>query len=256
LGLSALFTKLARYCGVFKLREAKENSIIIIVGALQATAITLGQASLKHNSLDFFQLVKQMQVPLVAIIEFIAFGRRLSSLEVLLLFIMTIGACFACASDVQFSWFGATIAIAGVVSTSCEVVLYAWLQKSHGWETLQLLHRTMPRATVLMMSAALYFDFGTTNLKEEDSRVTGIDMRGIILFATSCVLGMAVNVSSCSVGGKASALAYAMFGLAKTLSVILAGFIFFDGVLTLRLLSGTLMAFGAIIAYSCLALSK
>jgi hypothetical protein len=46
---------------------------------------------------------------------------------------------------------------------------------------------------------------------------------GLILFLSSCALGMCVNVSSCFVGGKASALAYAMLGLGKTITVIIVG---------------------------------
>ena len=43
------------------------------------------------------------------------------------------------------------------------------------------------------------------------------------LFLVSGALGMGVNVSSCFVGGKASALAYAMLGLTKTITVIAIG---------------------------------
>ena len=59
--------------------------------------------------------------------------------------------------------------------------------------------------------------------------LTGMDALGMTLFLSSCALGMAVNVSSCFVNGKASALAYAMLGLAKTITVILVGIAFFDG---------------------------
>ena len=55
-------------------REAKMDWIIFMVAALQGLAISLGQASLKMNSMSFFQLTKQMQVPLVATIEYFWLG--------------------------------------------------------------------------------------------------------------------------------------------------------------------------------------
>ena len=77
---------------------------------------------------------------------------------------------------------------------------------------------------------------------------------GTTLFLSSCALGMAVNVSSCFVNGKASALAYAMLGLAKTITVILVGIAFFDGVPTTRVAAGTLTAICAILMYTKLTL--
>ena len=81
-----------------------------------------------------------------------------------------------------------------------------------------------------------------------------MDALGMTLFLSSCALGMAVNVSSCFVNGKASALAYAMLGLAKTITVILVGIAFFDGVPTTRVAAGTLTAICAILMYTKLTL--
>ena len=113
LAVSALFTRAAMYAGVFKPRDAKVDRMIFAVAALQTLAISLGQASLKLNSMGFFQLTKQMQVPLVASIEFFYLGRRLNAKKVGLLVLMTLGVCTACASDVQFSWLGALMAATG-----------------------------------------------------------------------------------------------------------------------------------------------
>ena len=124
LAVSALFTRAAMYAGVFKPRDAKMDRMIFAVAALQTLAISLGQASLKLNSMGFFQLTKQLQVPLVASIEFFYLGRRLSVKKVGLLVIMTLGVCMACASDVQFSWLGALMAATGTACTSVEAVLY------------------------------------------------------------------------------------------------------------------------------------
>ena len=60
---------------------------------------------------------------------------------------------------------------------------------------------------------------------------------------------MAVNVSSCFVGGKASALAYAMLGLTKTITVIAIGVLYFDATPSYRVVFGGLFA---IAASSCL----
>ena len=263
LAVSALFTRAAMYAGVFKPRDAKVDRMIFAVAALQTLAISLGQASLKLNSMGFFQLTKQMQVPLVASIEFFYLGRRLNAKKVGLLVLMTLGVCTACASDVQFSWLGALMAATGTACTSVEAVLYSYLQQSLGWETLQLLYKTMPMATAGMAVVAMYNDFGVNAPSAgagdiygagSGNFLTGMDAVGTTLFLSSCALGMAVNVSSCFVNGKASALAYAMLGLAKTITVILVGIAFFDGVPTTRVAAGTLTAICAILMYTKLTL--
>ena len=81
-------------------------------------------------------------------------SRTVSRDKILLLASMVLGVSIACFNDVQFTSFGAIIAFIGVCATSIEVVLYSWLQQTHKWETLQLLHQTMPFA------AAMTFDVG------------------------------------------------------------------------------------------------
>jgi len=154
----ALLAAISAVAVYVEVRAAKLDLIILSVVVLQGLAISLGQASLKMNSMSFFQLTKQMQVPLVATIEFFWLGRRLSTVKVCLLLTMTFGVCLSNASDVQFTVLGAVMAVAGTVCTSAEVVLYSWLQQSQGWETLQLLYNTMPYCTALMLVVALYND--------------------------------------------------------------------------------------------------
>jgi solute carrier family 35 protein E3 len=121
----------------------------------------------------------------------------------------------------------------------------------------------MPMATAGMAVVAMYNDFGVNAPSAgagdiygagSGNFLTGMDAVGTTLFLSSCALGMAVNVSSCFVNGKASALAYAMLGLAKTITVILVGIAFFDGVPTTRVAAGTLTAICAILMYTKLTL--
>ena len=280
LGVSALFTRLALALGIFKAREAKMDWVIFLVASLQGLAISLGQASLKMNSMSFFQLTKQMQVPLVATIEYFWLGRKLSTQKIALLLAMTFGVCMSNVSDVQFTYLGAAMAIAGTLCTSGEVVLYSWLQQSKGWETLQLLYNTMPYCTVFMIIISVFNDVlpagffvnlmrvvlggsGGGGEGGERNVVPPIEMEmfhinamGIILFLSSCALGMCVNVSSCFVGGKASALAYAMLGLAKTITVIIVGIAFFDAPPTWKVMLGTFIAISAIVAYTAVSLAE
>ena len=76
------------------------------------------------------------------------------------------------------------------------------------------------------------------------------------LFLVSCALGMGVNVSSCFVGGKASALAYAMLGLTKTITVIAIGVLYFDAPPSYRVVFGGLFAVAAIVVYSVVTLRE
>jgi solute carrier family 35 protein E3 len=170
---------------------------------------------------------------------------------------------------VKFSWLGAVTAATGTACTSIEAVLYSHLQQSLGWETLQLLYKTMPLATAGISIVAMYSDLGfgapgggagsgedVYGAGDSSNFSAGMDAVGVTLFLLSCALGMAVNVSSCFVNGKASALAYAMLGLAKTFTIILVGIALFDSVPTVRVAVWTLTAIGAILIYTKLTLDE
>ena len=273
------------------------KSVIALVAFLQSSAICLGQASLKMNSVAFFQLTKQMQVPLVAVVEYFFLSRTVSRDKIVLLASMVLGVSVACFNDVQFTSFGAIIAFVGVCATSVEVVLYSWLQQSHRWETLQLLHQTMPFAASGLTLAAVEVDFlqprgmgaynfvanfvsmfyvgnneaimnpeqfgevgrmKATELAVDQSFFNIFEMSSYacFLFALSCALGMGVNVSSCFVGGKASALAYAMLGLTKTITVIAIGVLYFDAPPSYRVVFGGVFAVAAIVVYSIVTLRE
>jgi len=292
-----IFTSICSRLQIFERRKMDNKSVIALVAFLQSSAICLGQASLKMNSVAFFQLTKQMQVPLVAVVEYFFLSRTVSRDKIVLLASMVLGVSVACFNDVQFTSFGAIIAFVGVCATSVEVVLYSWLQQSHRWETLQLLHQTMPFAASGLTLAAVEVDFlqprgmgaynfvanfvsmfyvgnneaimnpeqfgevgrmKATELAVDQSFFNIFEMSSYacFLFALSCALGMAVNVSSCFVGGKASALAYAMLGLTKTITVIAIGVLYFDAPPSYRVVFGGVFAVAAIVVYSIVTLRE
>ena len=292
-----IFPSICSRLQIFERRKMDNKSVIALVAFLQSSAICLGQASLKMNSVAFFQLTKQMQVPLVAVVEYFFLSRTVSRDKIVLLASMVLGVSVACFNDVQFTSFGAIIAFVGVCATSVEVVLYSWLQQSHRWETLQLLHQTMPFAASGLTLAAVEVDFlqprgmgaynfvanfvsmfyvgnneaimnpeqfgevgrmKATELAVDQSFFNIFEMSSYacFLFALSCALGMGVNVSSCFVGGKASALAYAMLGLTKTITVIAIGVLYFDAPPSYRVVFGGVFAVAAIVVYSIVTLRE
>ena len=99
---------------------------------------------------------------------------------------MVLGVSIACFNDVQFTSFGAIIAFIGVCATSIEVVLYSWLQQTHKWETLQLLHQTMPFAASGLALAAIEVDFlqprgvGAYNFVKNFANVFYVSNEGIV----------------------------------------------------------------------------
>ena len=292
-----IFTTMCSRLQIFERRKMDNKSVMALVAFLQSSAICLGQASLKMNSVAFFQLTKQMQVPLVAMVEYFFLSRTVSRDKMCLLASMVLGVSIACFNDVQFTSFGAVIAFVGVCATSVEVVLYSWLQQTHRWETLQLLHQTMPFAASGLTLAAVEVDFlqprgmgaynflknfanmfyignneavinpeqfgevgrmKATELAVDQSFFNMFEMSSYacFLFLVSCALGMGVNVSSCFVGGKASALAYAMLGLTKTITVIAIGVLYFDAPPSYRVVFGGLFAVAAIVVYSVVTLRE
>mmetsp|Transcript_20243 Transcript_20243/g.64390 ORF Transcript_20243/g.64390 Transcript_20243/m.64390 type:complete len:143 (-) Transcript_20243:63-491(-) len=83
-GVGSLFLFLLKAAGHFELPKSytMSGSLWLLVLA-QSCAVVFNNFSLSHNSIGFYQLAKQMQMPMVATIDFVMHGSTPPSPETL-----------------------------------------------------------------------------------------------------------------------------------------------------------------------------
>eukprot|EP00756_Hemistasia_phaeocysticola_P014075 Hpha_TRINITY_DN15321_c1_g3::TRINITY_DN15321_c1_g3_i1::g.89642::m.89642/K15285/SLC35E3; solute carrier family 35, member E3 len=213
----------------------------LLLAGLQGVAIVAGNASLTFNSMSFYQLVKQLQVPVVLSLEYMFYRKSVSIVRLLWLTGCVCGVLLATTQDVHFNILGALCAVSGVVCTACEVVIWSRLQQHEGWGSLQLLGSVSPYGALLSGVGALAMD------TDKWGSIQGSAMG---LLAVSCSMALLVNWSTVLVSGKASAVTYALLGLFKTSSVLIGGTLLFDGAPSSTALAGAVFAILCILGYS------
>ena len=72
----------------------------------------------------------------------------------------------------------------------------------------------------------------------------------MVCMALSCSAAVLVNVSQFLVLGRFTAVTYQVLGHAKTVCVLVVGYVFFGGVITGQQLLGMIMAIAGMMAYS------
>ena len=75
-------------------------------------------------------------------------------------------------------------------------------------------------------------------------------IRDRVCMALSCSAAVLVNVSQFLVLGRFTAVTYQVLGHAKTVCVLVVGYVFFGGVITGQQLLGMIMAIAGMMAYS------
>jgi len=213
----------------------------ILLACLQGVAIVAGNASLTLNSMSFYQLMKQLQVPVVLAFEYAMYGKGVSMPRLLWLSGSVCGVLVATTYDVHANLFGALCAVSGVLCTAFEVVIWSYLQQQEGWGSLQLIGSVSPYGALLSGLGALVLD----------SHLWGKAQGNALgLLTISCSMALLVNWSTVLVSGKASAVTYAVLGLFKTSSVLIGGALLFDGLPSNNALAGAFFALVCISGYS------
>ncbi|KAL0453410.1 UNVERIFIED_CONTAM: Nucleotide-sugar uncharacterized transporter 1 [Sesamum latifolium] len=104
----------------------------------------LANVSLKYNSVGFYQMAKIAVTPAIVLAEFILFRKRISVQKVLALTVVSIGVAVATVTDLQFHFFGACIAVAWIIPSAVNKILWSNLQQQDNWSALALMWKTTP----------------------------------------------------------------------------------------------------------------
>ncbi|KAL2232850.1 uncharacterized membrane protein At1g06890-like [Sesamum indicum] len=200
--------------------KSTKYSSLLSLGIVMSLSTGLANVSLKYNSVGFYQMAKIAVTPAIVLAEFLLFRKRISVQKVLALTVVSIGVAVATVTDLQFHFFGACIAVAWIIPSAVNKILWSNLQQQDNWSALALMWKTTPITLfflVMMMPSldppgVLSFDWNFYN----SATIGG-----------SAVLGFLLQWSGALALGATSATTHVVLGQFKTCVILLGGFLLF-----------------------------
>ncbi|KAL6520577.1 hypothetical protein OROMI_032137 [Orobanche minor] len=200
--------------------KSTKYSSLLSLGIVMSLSTGLANVSLKYNSVGFYQMAKIAVTPAIVLAEFVLLRKRISTRKVLALTAVSVGVAVATVTDLQFHFFGACIALAWIVPSAVNKILWSNLQQQDNWSALALMWKTTPITLfflVMLMPSldppgVLSFDWNLYN----SATIGG-----------SAILGFLLQWSGALALGATSATTHAVLGQFKTCVILLGGFLLF-----------------------------
>ncbi|CAH9110345.1 unnamed protein product [Cuscuta europaea] len=200
--------------------KSTKYSSLVSLGIVMSLSTGLANVSLKYNSVGFYQMAKIAVTPAIVIVEFIFFQKRFSGQKVIALTLVSIGVAIATVTDLQFHFFGACIAVAWIVPSATNKILWSNLQQQKNWAALALMWKTTPITLFFLVLLMPSLDPpGVLSFRWNVYNTT------IVL--ASAVLGFLLQWSGALALGETSATTHVVLGQFKTCVILLAGFLLF-----------------------------
>ncbi|KAG7954021.1 hypothetical protein I3843_12G139200 [Carya illinoinensis] len=196
-------------------------SSLFSLGAVMAFASGLANTSLKHNSVGFYQMAKIAVTPTIVLAEFILFRKTISFNKVLALAVVSAGVAVATVTDLEFNLFGSLIAIAWIIPSGINKILWSNLQQQGNWTALALMWKTTPITVFFLLAMMPWLDPpGVLSFKWDPSSTATI--------LISAALGFLLQWSGALALGATSATSHVILGQFKTCVILLGGYLTFD----------------------------
>ncbi|KAG7356409.1 hypothetical protein IV203_001095 [Nitzschia inconspicua] len=185
--------------------------LVIVVGLSK----TLNNASLKHNSMGFYQIFKLLVTPLVVVLEYVMDGTSLSTQRQIWLFWICLCVLLSVHGDTEFSVVGTIWASIWIPFAAIYKVQWSRVRKLYGCSTLSLMHAVMPYAIIGQLFLAPIMDPpGIRNYQWTTEAIILLTLSGLAAFF--------VTFSGFLVVGNVGPLAHTLLGPLKTGVAILA----------------------------------
>ncbi|XP_030514356.2 nucleotide-sugar uncharacterized transporter 2 isoform X2 [Rhodamnia argentea] len=195
-------------------------SSIFALGAVMSFATGLANASLKHNSVGFYQMAKIAVTPTIVLAEFMLFKKRVSMEKVLALVVVSLGVAVATVTDVEFNVYGFCIAVIWIIPSAINKILWSNLQQQSNWTALALMWKTTP--------VTIFFLLPLMPLLDPPGVLSfNWDLRNSSAILISAFLGFLLQWSGALALGATSATSHVVLGQFKTCVILLGGYIFF-----------------------------
>ncbi|GER45950.1 nucleotide/sugar transporter family protein [Striga asiatica] len=195
-------------------------SSLFALGAVMAFASGLANTSLKHNSVGFYQMAKIAVTPTIVTAEFILFKKTISFSKVVSLVVVSFGVAVATVTDLEFNMFGAFIAVAWIIPSAINKILWSNLQQQGNWTALALMWKTTPVTIFFLVALMPWLDPpGVLLFKWNMTNTTAV--------LISALLGFLLQWSGALALGATSATSHVVLGQFKTCIILLGGYILF-----------------------------
>ncbi|MCD7471678.1 hypothetical protein HAX54_012293 [Datura stramonium] len=140
--------------------------------------------------------------------------------QVLALTVVSVGVAVATVTDLQFHFFGACIAVAWIVPSAVNKILWSNLQQQENWTALALMWKTTPITLFFLVMLMPSLDppgVLSFNWNFYNSTIIG----------ASAVLGFLLQWSGALALGATSATTHVVLGQFKTCVILLGGYLLF-----------------------------
>ncbi|XP_008680947.1 uncharacterized protein [Zea mays] len=224
-------------------------SSIFALGAVMSLSTGLANVSLKHNSVGFYQMAKIAVTPTIVVAEFMLFQKKVSSKKAVTLAVVSFGVAVATVTDLEFNFFGACVALAWIVPSAVNKILWSSLQQSGNWTALALMWKTTPITIFFLLTLMPLLD-------PPGLLLFNWNFRNSCAVIISALFGFLLQWSGALALGATSALSHVVLGQFKTIVIMLSGYLIFGSDPGITSVCGAVLALGGMSFYTYLGLKK
>lgn len=224
-------------------------SSLFALGAVMSFSTGLANISLKHNSVGFYQMAKIAVTPTIVVAEFILFKKKVSLRKVSTLVVVSFGVAIATVTDLEFNFFGACVALAWIIPSAVNKILWSNLQQSGNWTALALMWKTTP--------ITIFFFIVLMPLLDPPGLLSfSWDFKNSSTIIISALFGFLLQWSGALALGATSALAHVVLGQFKTIVIMLSGYLVFKSDPGFTSLCGAVIALAGMSVYTYLGMKE
>ncbi|XP_028774159.1 nucleotide-sugar uncharacterized transporter 1-like [Neltuma alba] len=200
--------------------KSTQMSSLFTLGFFMSLSTGLANVSLKYNSIGFYQMAKIAVTPSIVLAEFILYRKRVSMAKALALTVVSIGVAVATVTDLQFHVFGACVALAWIIPSAVNKILWSRLQQQENWTALALMWKTTP-ITLIFLAAML------PCLDPPGVLSFNWNFQNTLVIFASAILGFLLQWSGALALGATSAISHVVLGQFKTCVLLLGNYYLF-----------------------------
>ncbi|QDZ17949.1 UDP-galactose transporter [Chloropicon primus] len=221
--------------------------LVIFTMVADLSIISLN-TSLQVNAVPFYQIAKLGIIPCTCMVETMWLKKVLTKEMVAALLIVMIGVSIVTVTELKFntSAFGVVVALMSTFCSTMQQVLCGYYQKKNSLTGSELLRKVAPLQATSIAVMAPFMDYNVSG-KWVTNYEWSLPSASCLL--VSCCFAVLVNVSQFLCLGRFSAVSYQVVGHAKTILVLLIGWLCFGGVLSSNQAVGMTLAVTGMILY-------
>ncbi|GLJ12788.1 hypothetical protein SUGI_0197760 [Cryptomeria japonica] len=224
-------------------------SSLTALGVVMAFSNGLANLSLKCNSVGFYQMAKIAVTPTIVLVEFLFFGKKVSFQKALALIVVSLGVAIATITDLQFNLFGALVAMAWILPSAINKILWSNLQQQDNWTALALMWKTTPITVFSLLALMPWLD-------PPGLLTFNWNLSNTVSIIISATFGFLLQWSGALALGATCATTHVVLGQFKTCFILLGSFFIFHSNPGPKSICGAIMALTGMAFYTHLNLHE